>query len=165
MAGLFMRMALFWLLCAMPAAAAAGPGDGDTSLAPKAVAMVKKAAAYYQRHGAAQAFAQFMNPRGEFIDGELYIAVHDARSGVALAHGGEPKVVGQSLLELRDSDGVYVIKAIIEVGNRPSHSGWTEYKWPHPVSRKWVLKRAYTERVGDVLITCGYYPAASDARP
>ncbi|MBJ7313807.1 cache domain-containing protein [Rugamonas sp. CCM 8940] len=132
--------------------------EADNGSAERTLALVRRAVAHLRQVGPQRAFADFSDPRGAFVDGTLYVAVNDAVTGVNLAHGWTPKVVGNSLLELQDSDGVFLIKKLIAVGNSPSHRGWVEYKWPHPLSHQWRRKRAYTERVGDVLITSGYFP-------
>jgi cytochrome c len=142
----------------LSAAPAAERAEADNGTAERTLALVRRAVAHLQQVGPQRAFADFSDPRGAFVDGTLYIAVNDAVSGVNLAHGLTPKVVGNSLLELQDSDGVFVIKKLIAVGNSPNHRGWIEYKWPHPLSHQWQRKRAYTERVGGVLVTSGYFP-------
>ena len=51
-----------------------------------AIAMVKKAGAYYQLHGLEKALAEFNNQKGQFVKDELYLFVYDER-GLNLAHG------------------------------------------------------------------------------
>lgn len=147
------------LFACLLALAGSGRAGAEPASAPQAMALVKKAVAYYRTHPAQAAYAEFMNPQGPFMQDDLYVVAHDIRTGVNLAHGKEPRVLGQSLLDLRDSEGTYIIRDMIKVANSPGNSGWTEYKWPHPATSKWVLKRTYTEKVGDIMISCGYHPA------
>jgi hypothetical protein len=39
----------------------------------------------------------------------------------------------------------------------PGHPGWTRFKFRNPATGKVEPKKAYTERVGDVLVGSGAY--------
>ena len=69
-----------------------------------AVAFVKKAAAYLKQNGKDKALEEFNNPKGQFIDGELYVVVLDM-NGVLLADGTKPRLVGKSLADIKDVNG------------------------------------------------------------
>lgn len=127
----------------------------DVGSADEAVAMVKKAAAYIKAQGKEKAFAEFGNPTGAFKDRDLYVAVLDAQ-GVTLAHGGNARMVGKAMMEMKDVDGVQFIRQFIEVANAKG-SGWVDYKWPNPVSKALEQKSTYVEKSGDVYIICGIY--------
>jgi hypothetical protein len=45
--------------------------------AAEAEAMVKKAIAYLKANGKDKAFAEFSNPKGQFVDRDLYVTVYD----------------------------------------------------------------------------------------
>lgn len=117
--------------------------------------MVKKAVAYLKEHGKAKAYAEFMNPSGQFKDRDLYVAVLDTK-GITQAHGGNAKMVGKEILDLRDVDGTYFVKKFFEVANAKGN-GWVDYKWPNPISKAIEQKTTYVEKVDDVLIVCGVY--------
>lgn len=124
----------------------------------EAVALVKKAIAYLKDNGKEKAFAEFSNPKGQFVDRDLYVvAFSTSGDGVALAHGGNAKLVGRSLLDLRDVDGKYMVKEFLKVANDKAGKGWVDYKWPHPVSKAIEAKTTYVERAGDIAIACGVY--------
>ena len=149
---LFRRMLVVGLMaCAVPAFAA----EPNVGSADEAVAMVKRAAAYLKDNGADKAYAEFSSPTGQFKDRDLYVAVLDAH-GVTLAHGGNPKLVGKAMIELKDVDGVYFVKKFLEVGNAKG-SGWVDYKWPNPVTKALDQKSTYVQKAGDVVIICGVY--------
>jgi signal transduction histidine kinase len=38
-----------------------------------------------------------------------------------------------------------------------SDNGWVDYKWANPVSKEVQPKSAYFEKVGDMIISTGYY--------
>ncbi len=127
----------------------------DRPTADQAVALVKNAIAYLKANGKDKAIAEYMNPNGPFIKGELYLFVYDEK-GNNLAHVN-PKMVGKNLLEMRTEDGAYIIKKVIEIGNSKEHKGWQEYKWPNPVTKALEAKRSYTEMYEGVYISCGVY--------
>jgi cytochrome c len=107
----------------------------DTGTPAQAMAMVKKAGEYLKANGKEKAFAEFSNPNGSFKDRDLYIMVYDM-NGVNLAHGANPKLIGKSLIELKDADGTMIVKSFVETANSKG-KGWVDYKWPNPVSKAW----------------------------
>ncbi|RJF95197.1 cache domain-containing protein [Noviherbaspirillum saxi] len=137
---------------------AAGSGAAraaDKGSADEAIALVKKAVAYIKANGQEKAFAEFSNPHGQFKDRDMYINV-TSMNGVNLAHGMNPKLIGKNMLELRDADGKYFIKAFIETGNSKG-KGWVDYQWPNPVTKAVEAKSTYVEKVDEVLVGCGIY--------
>lgn len=128
---------------------------GDKGTREEAVALVKKAAAYLQANGKDKAFAEFSNPKGQFVDRDMYVYAADM-NGIALAHGANAKLIGKSVMELKDADGKPFIKELYEVANTKG-KGWVDYKWPNPVTKVIEPKTTYVEKVGDVVIACGVY--------
>ena len=127
----------------------------DKGTAPEATALVKKAADYMKANGKEKAFAAFNDPKGAFIDRDLYIFVFDM-NGKTLAHGTNPKLLDKNMSELRDADGKYFIKEFLQVAGTKG-SGWIDYKWTNPVTKAIEPKSTYIEKHGDVLIGCGIY--------
>lgn len=123
--------------------------------ADEAKSMVEKAVVYVKANGNDKAFAEFTNRQGSFIDRDLYIFVVDFK-GVTLAHGGNEKLVGKDMLELKDADGKFFIKAFIEVAQSKG-SGWVEYKWVNPQTKKIENKATYVQKVDDFFLGCGIY--------
>lgn len=143
-------------LCMLTLSLSAGAADKGT--ADEAVAMVNKAAAYLQKNGKEKAFAEFNNPKGQFIDRDLYIYAFLANGdGIEQANGGNARLVGKNLLEMKDADGQYLIKNILAVANNKAGEAWLEYKWINPVTKAVERKKAFVKKVGDVLIGCGIY--------
>ncbi|MYN08489.1 cache domain-containing protein [Pseudoduganella aquatica] len=132
-----------------------GASAANVGTADEAVAMVKKAAAYIAANGKDKAFAEISNPSGQFKDRDLYIAVLD-KTGLTLAHGGNPKLIGKSMIDLKDVDDKHFIKAFLDVAATKG-SGWVDYKWPNPVSKAIEKKSTYVEKTGDLVIICGIY--------
>jgi cytochrome c len=117
--------------------------------------LVERAAEYVQEHGRKQAFADFTRPDGGFVDGELYVFCNDA-SGVQLANGGNPKLVGKDLSDLRDAAGTLLTPDIYRIGHE-GH-GWYEYLWPNPREGRIGRKVTYIVRIDDrTVCASGYF--------
>jgi cytochrome c len=116
---------------------------------------VDKGIAFYSRSGKRISLAEFSNPRGPFVEGELYLFVLNPR-GTVLAHGVNDAFVGEDFLDLMDSDGRLFIREILETANNEG-SGWVQYKWFHPVTKKVLPKMVYCEKVDDLIICSGVY--------
>ena len=117
--------------------------------------MVKKAVAFAKANGKDAMFKEVSNPKGKFVDRDLYISVYDA-NGVVLAHGVNPKLVGKDVSTLNDVDGKFFMKDILAQA-KASGKGTTDYKWPHPETKEYQAKSAYYEMVDGVIVSCGYY--------
>ena len=147
---------LIRLACVMVVAMFAASGyAAERSTREQAVAMVKKAVAFYKAEGRDKALAEFNNPTGQFRKGDLYLFVYDNK-GLSLAHIN-PKMVGMNLIDLRDVEGKYLNKEFIALGDSKDGRGWLEYKWPNPVTKDLESKVSYVEKVDGVYIICGVY--------
>lgn len=126
------------------------PGTRD-----EAVAMVKRAAAFIKANGREKAFAEIGNPKGKFVDRDLYVTVYDL-GGTCLAHGFNPKMVGKNMIGLKDPDGKAFIQERSEVA-RTRDAFWIDYRYINPTTKQIGDKSMYTEKVGDLLVSCGVY--------
>jgi cytochrome c len=127
----------------------------DRGTAKEAQALVKKAITFYKANGKAKALDEFSNPKGQFILKDLYIYSLDL-NGKAIAHGINQKLVGKDMIDIRDSAGKFFVKDIISIA-KSKGSGWVDYKWTDPVTKKIEPKSTYLEKVDDVIILCGFY--------
>ncbi len=116
---------------------------------------VDRATAFYKASGKEIALAEFMNPKGQFVEDEMYLFVMDSK-GLMLAHGVNERFVGKNFLELKDSDGKPFIREIVDTANSKG-SGWVEYKWYQPASRQVVPKVVYFDKIDDLIICSGVY--------
>ncbi|MFZ6876329.1 cache domain-containing protein [Undibacterium sp. Di27W] len=124
----------------------------------QAIALVKKGVEFYKKNGKEKALAAFSDPNGEFVKGELYFFVYGANGdGIVLAHGQNQKMIGKQLLDMKDVDGVYLIREANKIAVSPEGKGWVNYKWPNSVTKALEAKKSYIERVGDIWIGCGIY--------
>ena len=147
------RLAL--ALAGLAAATLATVTAVDARTAEEAKAFAERAVAHIKDVGEDKAFADFSRPDGGFVDGELYVFCY-APDGTNKAHGGNPSFVGKNLLGVKDPDGFQVNAEIIKLGMSQG-SGWIDFKWPNPVSKKIEPKSAYIIKVNDVVCGSGYY--------
>lgn len=150
---LFKGIALVLFSAFLSATACAAERGG----ADEAAALVKKAVAYLKANGKEKAFAEFNNPKGQFVDRDLYIFVYSMDgTNLAIGNGNASKMVGKNLIEMRDADGRYIIKGFVELTNAKG-KGWYDYKWPNPVTKAVEQKSSYVEKVDDMIVGAGIY--------
>ncbi len=157
-----MRFSAFVLaLCALalsqPAAAQEGrPNRRECAQAtrPVAQALAERAAEHLAKIGPAQAFKDFQDPAGGFLDGDLYVFVFDFE-GVIQSSGGFPHAVGQNLL-FHHEPAPTNTRGIIKVA-REQGRGWFEYVWVNPCSGRRETKISYVIKVGDLIVGVGAY--------
>jgi cytochrome c len=134
--------------------AAAKPAAADP--ADEARALVERAAEHIREYGRKQAFTDFSRHDGGFVDGELYVFCDDA-TGLVLAHGDNPKLVGKRLSGVRDAEGKLPTKELFEIGQTKGR-GWLEYLWPNAETGRIQRKVTYVVRIDDQTVCAsGYY--------
>ncbi len=125
--------------------------------AKEAQAMVQNAIAHIKKVGREKAFADFDNPKGGFVDRDLYIVVYDLK-GKVLAHGANAKMIGKDLIDLRDVDGKHFVKERVEMMSKsPDAKGWQDYKFMNPTTSQIEPKQMYLQRFEDLIVGCGIY--------
>jgi hypothetical protein len=145
---------------------AAAMASERKSTAEEAVALMKKAQDYLKAHGLEKAIAEFNNPTSPFNSkseinkhGDLYLYSVDPK-GFQVIHGINPRIRGTNKIDMRDVDGVYLIREFVRVCfAMPEGRGWVSYRWPNPVSKQMEDKAGYLERVGntDLCLGTGIY--------
>jgi signal transduction histidine kinase len=145
----------FLVICFILSSVGAAFSAEKAGTAAEAVAMVKKAIVYIKAHGREKAFAEFSNPKGPFIDRDLYVTVYDMK-GVCLAHGFNPKMVGKNMIDLKDPDGKAFVKERNEMA-KTKDKFWVDYKYVNPLTKQIEQKSQYVEKLGDILVNCGIY--------
>ena len=149
------------LAVALGAAFAAGAIAAEQRVTPKeAEAMVKKGVAYIKANPRDKAMADITDPKGQFVDRELYLTVYQM-DGTALAHGANARFVGKNMLELRDANGKEHIRERMEIAKTKA-SFWQDFTFVNPVNKKIEPKQMYCERTDDTLVVWGgiYKPGA-----
>ena len=139
-----MRHALATVLVLASAAAGAadkGTPDEAKALLEKAVAAVKA--------DEAKALAAFTDPKGGFVDRDLYVFCFTA-DGKITAHGGNPSMVGTDARPNKDPDGKPIGAEMVALAGK---GGTLEYKWTSPVTKQIAPKVTFLKPVGQQ--TCG----------
>lgn len=122
----------------------------------EAVAMVKRVQVMFKERGAEATFKAVSDKStAEFHDRDLYPFIYDM-SGVNVAHGARPALIGKNLIGLKDQDGKFLIREMLEIV-KAKGSGWFDYKWPNPINNKIEDKSSYVEKMGDYWVGVGVY--------
>lgn len=122
----------------------------------EAVAMVKKAVAFYKKNGREKSLVAFSDQTGQFKDRDLFLIVLD-NNGLVLAHTALKRMIGANIMELKDQNGIEIIKSFYKAVEK-SNSGWSvEYTFINPATQQLEPKLTYIEKVDDILIACGYH--------
>jgi signal transduction histidine kinase len=136
------------------AALVASTAFAEQRVTPKEVeAMVRKAVVYIKATPRDKAMADITDPKGQFVDRELYLTVYKM-DGTALAHGMNAKFVGKNMIEFRDANGKEHIRERLEMAKTKT-SFWQDFTFINPVNRKIEPKQMYCERTDDMLVVCG----------
>ena len=111
------------------------------------VAFVDEAVRYAQAHGKESALAEFSNPNGSFVRGELYIYAYDF-DDVVLAHPFSPELIGTERTNERDAYGnLYSYKFINAAKNG---SGFVRFPYSNPARNGMIEEKlGYVKRVDD----------------
>jgi cytochrome c len=149
-----MKKSILATALALGAAMATTAAFADARVTQKeAEAMVKKGVAYIKMTPRDKAMAEMTDPKGQFVDRELYLTVYKM-DGTALAHGANAKFVGKNMLDLRDGNGKEHIRERMEMAKTKS-SFWQDFTFLNPVNKKIEPKQMYCEKTPDELVVCG----------
>ncbi|MCG5239017.1 cache domain-containing protein [Azospirillum doebereinerae] len=122
----------------------------------EAKAITLKAAELIAAKGLDEAATSF-NAEGEYKRGELYVNVVDF-AGVWKVYPPRPAGVGQSVINVKDPDGRFVVQDVLAVA-KGAGEGWVEYRWLNPATNKIEPKVTYVKRVPgqDLVAYVGIY--------
>jgi len=121
--------------------------------AAEAKALAEKAAVLIVAEGE-KAFPLLSDPKGEFVKGDMYVTVLD-RQGVVRANIN-PKLIGMNMWEAIDPDGVKFTQDAVKIG-QTTGSGWQNYRFTNPVSKKIEPKQTWVQKAGDFVAISGFY--------
>ena len=113
----------------------------------EAVAMVKRVQEKFQREGAERTFAAVTAQQKAFRDRDLYVYIMNFDC-VIQAHAARQELLGKSLWDFRDQDGIYPARNTVDVA-KTKGSGWTDYRWTNPKTGQVEAKSTYVEKLGD----------------
>lgn len=117
--------------------------------------MVQNAVAFIKAQGPDKGYAAIDDKSGQFVRGDLYIAVVGL-DGTLLAYGGDGQRVGENVMNLKDTDGKEVVKERVELAKQEP-SFWQSYKFINPLTKKIEPKQMYCERLNETVVCGGVY--------
>ena len=154
-----MRTIAFFAVTALIAIASAAPAPAPAAefgSKNEAIAMVKRVQAEFKKAGPEATFKNVSDKAvEEFHDRDLYPFIFDM-SGLCVAHGARAALIGKNLIDLKDPDGKFLIREMVAIAKGPG-SGWTDYKWPDPLTNKIEDKSSYVEKLGEYFVGVGVY--------
>ncbi|MFT6910633.1 MAG: cytochrome c [Oleiphilaceae bacterium] len=115
--------------------------------------LINEAVDFYKANGKEKTFTEINNLNGKLSRGELYIFVYD-KNGLVVAHGANIEEVGKNTMELKDENGKFFGREIMQIGN---DGGSVDYIWLNPLTGKTQEKTTYTILVDDFRFNCGIY--------
>ena len=134
------RNVLLLSACLVGSAWAADPGRGTRD---EAKALAIAAAAHLKAVGSSQAFKDFAaDPKWRPKD--MFVFAQDM-GATMLYHGANEKLIGKNFAEMRDSTGKEFNKEMIATARKGS--GWVDYQWAHPVTKKVEDKTCYIVKI------------------
>jgi signal transduction histidine kinase len=150
------RTILGWVFAFALMFGASGAGAIQYGTTDEATALVTKAAAFYKANGKDKLLAEIDNPDGQFVSHDLYVVAY-AVDGTRLAHPYNKTFIGKSVADAVDSDGKHYGQEELAI-IKGKGSGWVDYKYPDPVTKKPVEKSFYVYKVDDqIFLGCGVY--------
>jgi signal transduction histidine kinase len=150
-----MRILAFLVFAALITIASPAPA-AEFGSKDEAVAMVKRVQAEFKKAGPEATFKEVSDKSvKDFHDRDLYPFIYDM-SGLCVAHGARPALIGKNLIDLKDQDGKFLIREMVSMAKGPG-SGWIDYKWPNPLTNKIEDKSSYVEKMGDYFVGVGIY--------
>lgn len=111
----------------------------------EALALVDAALVHIKKVGAEKAFDDFTNDKSAWTKKDLYVFVNDLE-GVARANGGNAKLIGKSLIALKDQNGKEFAKEMQTVATTKGE-GWVDYDWFSPAAKKVENKSSFVKRI------------------
>lgn len=126
--------------------------------AAEATKMVQDALVHIKDVGPDRAFQDFSTPGGRWHVKDIYLFCYKL-DGTNVCHGANKALIGKSLMDMKTADGQYLIKNFVKLVTTKG-SGWVDYQWPHPETKKTEAKRAFVTKIPgyDGLIGAGIYP-------
>ncbi|MCX5826770.1 MAG: cache domain-containing protein [Deltaproteobacteria bacterium] len=121
----------------------------------EAKALVERAAEFLKANGKEKTLAEISKPEGQFDKGEVYVYAFDMK-GTVLAHPKNPELIGKNTYNIPDEDGKFFRKDIIKLA-KAKGSGWVDYKYLNPETKKIGSKTTYVLRARDIILCCGVY--------
>ncbi len=150
----FVKTLVSFAVAAILAPSALAQGHGTKE---EAKALADAAAMHVKSVGKEKAYSDFSNDKAKWSQKDLYVFVFDMKGNV-LAHGGNAKLVGQNLSEMRDDKGRSGALEMAKIA-KTSGTGWYDYEFINPVTQKPAAKTSYVVKLegADAFAGVGFY--------
>lgn len=119
--------------------------------------LVNLAVAYVQRHGISAVVSEINNAQGQFVKGEVSLALFDYK-GNMLANPEAYGLVGQNVSKIVDERGVPLVEADIAIARNRRGSGWRNARWKNTTYRRYIQRVTDPKSKQNYYIVGGYYP-------
>jgi uncharacterized protein len=113
----------------------------------EAIAMVRRVQEKFRKDGPDATF-KAINAKA-FVDRDLFPWVYRLSDGTNMANALFPAVRGKQLIDLKDQDGKFIAQEWIRIATTAPYHGWSNYRWPNPVTNTVDDNSAWIERMGD----------------
>jgi len=125
------------------------------------VTFVENAVTYAKTHSREAALAEFSNPNGSFVKGELYIYAYDFNC-TTLAHPFNPEKIGKNRLGESDAYGNPYTQQFLDAAR--NGSGFVRFYYLNPAHNRTIeSKLGYVQRVDeDWWLGSGIYTGPAD---
>lgn len=121
-----------------------------------ASALLERAVAHLQQHGAEQSLATFNNLNGGFIEGQYYLFTLGMDGTMLSSNGPSRSLVGLNVLDLADAAGKPFMREIFDKA-KTADNGSVSYQWLNPADNELENKTSQFRRVGEHVLVVGYY--------
>lgn len=139
---------LAFLMAAITACGMANAGSNEAD----AKKLLGKAVEFAKANGRDKFIAECNNTTGQFNsksdvnpNGDMYIFTMKY-DGLQDCHGRNAKIRGKNTIDMKDQNGVQMIKTMIE-HCKSKGSGSVDYVWPNPETKALDKKRAFVEKL------------------
>ncbi len=130
----------------------------DAPTKDECVKMCKKASALVTELGVEEALKQIGTPGGEYVWKGTYVFAVNVDLAIVAAHPANPKLVGKTLMGLKDVNGKMFFAEFISVA-KGAGEGWVDYYWPKPGEKTPSAKESYVLKVPNtnIAVIAGIY--------
>jgi uncharacterized protein len=121
----------------------------------EAIAMVRRVQEKFRKDGPDATFKAINNKA--FVDRDLFPWVYRLSDGTNMANALFPAVRGKQLIDLADEDGKFIVQEWIRIATTSPYHGWSNYRWPNPLTNTDDDNSTWIERMGDYLVGVGIH--------
>ena len=115
--------------------------------AAEAKALVESGLSHIKKVGIEKAAEEFTTKDGKWQQKDLYIIILKF-DGMMVANGANKSLVGKNLIDLKDVNDLPIVQQMRDIA-KSKGSGWYDYYFANPLSKKIEPKSTYVVRIPD----------------